>query len=103
MPDTINEGTVMFWIRADPDRPQVFTDLLPARFPTFHQAGVKIDVAKNPNGTALVTVDGPHARTYRLFACIPPCDDQGLFVVVTWSTSEVAVFFNGQPVQKVPA
>jgi hypothetical protein len=76
---------------------------LPARFPTFNQGGVKIDVAKNPNGTALVAVDGPHARTYRLFACIPPCDDQGLFVVVTWSTSEVEMFLNGQPAQKVPA
>ena len=103
MPDIINEGTVMFWIRADPDRPQVFTDPLPARFPTFAQAGVTIDVTKNPNGTALVTVDGPHTRTYRLFACIPPCDNQGLFVVVTWSTSEVAVFLNGQPAQKVLA
>ena len=103
MPDCINEGTVLFWIRPNPDRPRVFTDMLPARFPTFNQSGVKIEVAKNPNGTASVIVDGPHARTYRLFACIPPCDDQGLFVVVTWSTSEVALFFSGQRVQKVPA
>jgi hypothetical protein len=90
------EGTVNFWIK--PNRPSDFTDPMPARFPPFTSGDIKVEVIKNPDRRAHVTISGLHGRRHVLSGVIPPCDSRGLMVTVTWTSRLVTLFLNGKDV-----
>lgn len=80
-PDLTTTGSVTFWLRAA--NPGAFTDASVGRFAPWSGHGIRVEVAKNPDATASVVIEGPHTKTYRMSAKIPPCDDRGLFVAIT--------------------
>lgn len=96
---TSDEGTVSFWLR--PERPGGLTDASVVRFPPVSHGSLRVTAVKNPDGKITITTDGLHGRTFTFSEPIPPCDERGLFVVVTWTTAKVELYFNGKAVNHI--
>lgn len=61
--------------------------------------GVKAGAVKNPDKTLELRVSGPFGRQFHFHRPIPPCDERGLTVAITWKEPEVKLYLNGQEVE----
>ncbi len=96
-----DEGTLAFWVRRPPQRPDVFYDPLPCSFPPVVREGLTAEVTKHRDCTVTVRVSGLHQRTYTFTRPIPLCDDRGLLVVVVWGATGATLYLNGRAVQRI--
>ena len=92
------EGTITFWLRHEDEDWPINSNGY--RFPTVTHDGISVEPVKLPDKTMEVRVYGLLGQALTFRNPIPPCDERGLFVVITWKAPEwVKLYFNGNPIE----
>ena len=96
-----DKGTMEVWLRHDHEDWATNSDGYD--FGTFTKQGVTVSTAKHPDKTIEFDVDGPLAQHFNIRVVIPPCDERGLYVAMTWGQLEFTLYLNGQPAKTFTA
>lgn len=96
-----DEGTITSWLRHQHD--DWFSNANSYRFPPVTGEGVTVECVKHPDKTVEVTVAGTLGRDFKFRQVVPPCDDRGLHVAVTWKRPDVNLYLNGKLVESAHA
>ena len=81
------------------DHPNWPTNRAVYHFPEITLEGITFNATKNYDSTVTIFIDGPFGKSYDFKEPIPPCDERGLHVVVTWGKNEVILYLNGKRVK----
>jgi hypothetical protein len=87
------EGSMVFWLRHAHD--DWSTNAHRYNFGTVEAQGVIVNAIKHPDGTLECAVDGALGRRQVFRVAIPSCDEQGLFVALTWELPLLRLYLNG--------
>jgi hypothetical protein len=90
-----NEGSIVFWLNHEhKDWP---TNSSGYNFGTIAQKDISAEAKKHPDKTIEIKIIGPLDKTFVFRRSIPPCDQRGLQVVITWKHDNVQLYLNGKP------
>jgi hypothetical protein len=89
------EGSIAFRMR-HPDADWATNDK-PYQFNPVDIGPVRAWAAKRPDGTVEFRLIGPLKSEIVLEGKMPPVNEHGLHVVITWSQKEVQVYLNARP------
>ena len=90
------EGTITFWLRHE--HPDWVTNESGYDFEPVQSESVSVEVRKEPEKTVAIKLIGPYDQSFLFHQPIPPCDDRGLFVALTWKNRNVTLHLNGKEV-----
>jgi hypothetical protein len=95
--DLLSEGTIAFFVKhkhadwtSNADR---------YRFPDVRRDPIAVSAVKQPDGTIEITISGPFGGRYAFAAPIPPCDERGLHINLTWVDRRVMLSLNGADIE----
>ena len=95
-----NEGSIVFGLSHEhKDWP---TNSSGYKFPTINQKDISAEVTKHPDKTIEIKVIGPFDKSFVFKKPVPPCDQRGLQVAITWKNNKVELYLNGQPADSKP-
>jgi Concanavalin A-like lectin/glucanases superfamily len=90
-------GTITFWLRHE--HADWATNDSGYKFGVIKKDGIEASAVKNPDRTISVSLAGPFDQRFNFQTAIPPCEERGLFVALTWDNKEVKLYLNGQPIE----
>jgi hypothetical protein len=89
-----NEGSLVFWLNHEhKDWP---TNSSGYNFGTSRIEDISAETKKHPDKTIEIKIIGPFNKTFVFQRPIPPCDQRGLQVVITWGNDKVQLYLNGK-------
>lgn len=92
-----NEGSIVFGLSHEhKDWP---TNSSGYNFPTIKQKDIVAETTKHPDKTIEMKLIGPFDKTFVFQNPIPPCDQRGLQVAMTWKDDKVELYLNGKPIE----
>ena len=97
--DHSTEGSIATFLRHE--NPNWPTNRAVYHFPEITSGGITFNAMKNYDRTVTIFIDGPFGNPYEFKEPIPPCDERGLHVAVTWSNNEVILYLNGKRVKSM--
>ena len=95
--DISKEGSIATLLRHE--HPDWATNRAVYNFPEIVSDGITFKATKNYDRTVIISIDGPFGNSYDFKAPIPPCDERGLHVGITWANGEVVLYLNGTRVK----
>ena len=63
--------------------------------------GVSVTAIKHPDKIIEIIATGPLFERFQYQCPIPPCDERGLFVALTWKSENVNLYLNGKSVDEI--
>lgn len=96
-----NEGHITFWIRHE--HRDWSTNSAGYNLGQIAEPGISVDAKKHPDKTVELKVLGPFGHHFTFRTQIPPSDEHGLFVAITWKDRNVHLYLNGQRVETLHA
>lgn len=99
MTDFQKEGSITFWLTHE--HKNWVTNNAGYNFGTFTESGISLQAIKHPDRTVEIVSTGPLASKLQFRCQIPPCDERGLFVAVTWNRGDVSLYLNGKPADEM--
>ena len=91
------EGSMVFWLRHE--HTDWSTNAHRYNFGTVQAQGIIVNAIKHPDCTLECTVEGALGRQHVFHVAIPSCDEQGLFVALTWQSPLLRLYLNGNLVK----
>ena len=88
-----DEGSLAFWLKHE--HTDWTTNSHQYSFGTLVLRCTKVTSIKHPDCTLELDIDGPFAQSHNVRLGIPPCDERGLFLAITWQRPEIKIYFNG--------
>ena len=88
------EGTLTFFVKHR--NPDWTVDADTYRFPEVRREPVSVSAVKRPDGSIDVVLTGPFGGEYSFNHPIPPCDQRGLQIGLTWVRNRVMLYLNGE-------
>jgi len=61
----------------------------------------RISAIQHADKTFEIIADGPLFERFQYRCKVPPCDERGLFVVLTWNIETFSLYLNGKPVDDI--
>jgi len=93
------EGTVAFTLNHE--HRDWSTNTTDYNFGLFEAQGMRFGVAKHRDQTLEVNIEGPLSSKQRARIPVPPCNELGLRVLMTWGATEIKVYLNGVIAQTI--
>lgn len=88
------EGTLTFFVKHR--NPEWSVDADTYRFPAVRRDPIAVSAVKHADGSIDVVLSGPFGGEYSFNHPIPPCDQRGLQIGLTWVHNRVMLYLNGE-------
>ena len=95
--DPSMEGSIATFLRHE--NPNWPTNRAVYHFPEITSGAVTFHATKNYDRTVTIFIVGPFGNSYDFKVPIPPCDEKGLHVTITWGKDGVILYLNGKRVK----
>lgn len=89
-----NEGSMVFGLNHE--NKDWSTNSSGYNFGSFQHEEISAKVTKHPDKTIEIELIGPFDKNFVFRRPIPPCDDRGLHVAITWKDDMVQLYLNGE-------
>lgn len=90
-----NEGSIVFELKHE--HKDWSTNSSSYNFRGIEQGDISAEAKKHSDKTIEIKLTGPFDKTFVFKNPIPPCDQRGLHVAMTWKDEKVELYLNGKP------